>query len=62
VSRDEQERLRDIQEAIGAIRRHLAQADGTPIVKEDHLLNDAPRRFADRRPRFPGRTSPAFAT
>jgi uncharacterized protein with HEPN domain len=29
MSRDEQERLRDIQDAIAAIRKHLAQAGET---------------------------------
>lgn len=41
MSRDEQERLRDIQDAIAAIRRHLAQAGKTTAAKEDPLLHDA---------------------
>jgi uncharacterized protein with HEPN domain len=41
VSRDEQERLRDIQDAIAAIRRHLEQAGETTAAKEDPLLHDA---------------------
>lgn len=41
MSRDEQERLRDIEDAIAAIRRHLANADATAASKEDPLLHDA---------------------
>jgi uncharacterized protein with HEPN domain len=41
MSRDEQERLRDIQEAIATIRRHLEQAGETTAAKEDPLLHDA---------------------
>jgi hypothetical protein len=41
MSRDEQERLRDIKDAIAAIRRHLEQADETTAGKEDALLHDA---------------------
>jgi uncharacterized protein with HEPN domain len=41
MSRDEQERLHDIQDAIAAIRKHLAQADETTAAKEDPLLHDA---------------------
>jgi uncharacterized protein with HEPN domain len=41
MSRGEQERLRDIQDAIAAIRRHLEQADETTVAKEDPLLHDA---------------------
>jgi uncharacterized protein with HEPN domain len=41
MSRGEQERLRDIQDAISAIRRHLEQAGETTIAKEDPLLHDA---------------------
>jgi uncharacterized protein with HEPN domain len=41
VSRDGQERLRDIQEAIAAIRQHLDQADETAAAREDALLHDA---------------------
>jgi uncharacterized protein with HEPN domain len=41
VSRDEQERLRDIKDAIVAIRQHLEQAGETAAAKEDPLLHDA---------------------
>jgi len=41
MSRDEQERLRDIQDAIAAIREHLKQAGQTAAAKEDPLLHDA---------------------
>jgi uncharacterized protein with HEPN domain len=41
MSRDEQERLRDIQDAIVAIREHLALAGETSADKEDPLLHDA---------------------
>jgi uncharacterized protein with HEPN domain len=41
MSRDEQERLRDIQDAIAAIHRHLEQAGETTAAKEDPLLHDA---------------------
>ena len=41
MSRDEQERLRDIQDAIAAIRGHLEQAGDTAAAKEDPLLHDA---------------------
>ncbi len=41
MSRDEQDRLRDIQDAIVAIRKHLEQADETTAAKEDPLLHDA---------------------
>jgi uncharacterized protein with HEPN domain len=41
MSRDEQERLRDIKDAIVTIRRHLANADATAASKEDPLLHDA---------------------
>jgi uncharacterized protein with HEPN domain len=41
MSRGEQERLRDIQDAIAAIRRHLEQAGETTIAKENPLLHDA---------------------
>lgn len=76
MSRDEQERLRDIKDAIVAIRRHLEQAGETTAAKEDPLLHDAllfqfvvigeavstllPRR-AMQRPRFRGPASPDFA-
>jgi hypothetical protein len=38
MSRDEQERLRDIKDAIAAIREHLANAGETAAGKEDPLL------------------------
>jgi uncharacterized protein with HEPN domain len=41
MSRDEQERLRDIQDAIAAIREHLERAGETSAAKEDPLLHDA---------------------
>jgi uncharacterized protein with HEPN domain len=41
MSRDEQERLRDIKDAIAAIRRHLGEAGETAVAKEDPLLHDA---------------------
>lgn len=41
MSRDEQDRLRDIQDAIAAIHRHLGQAGETTAAKEDPLLHDA---------------------
>jgi uncharacterized protein with HEPN domain len=41
MSRDEQDRLRDIQDAITAIRAHLEHAGETPAAKEDPLLHDA---------------------
>lgn len=41
MSRNEKERLRDIQDAIAAIRRHLEQAGETSAAKEDPLLHDA---------------------
>ncbi len=41
MSRDEQERLRDIKDAIAAIRRHLGEAGETAAAKEDPLLHDA---------------------
>lgn len=41
MSRDEQERLRDIQDAIVAIHEHLKQAGKTAAAKEDPLLHDA---------------------
>jgi uncharacterized protein with HEPN domain len=41
MSRDEQERLRDIKEAIASIRRHLESAGKTAASKEDPLLHDA---------------------
>jgi uncharacterized protein with HEPN domain len=41
MSRDERERLRDIKDAIIAIRDHLASAGETSAAKEDPLLHDA---------------------
>ena len=41
MSRDEQERLRDIKDAIRAIRDHLTNAGDTSAAKEDPLLHDA---------------------
>lgn len=41
MSRDELERLRDIKDAIGAIRNHLASVGETSAAKEDPLLHDA---------------------
>jgi uncharacterized protein with HEPN domain len=41
MSRDEQERLRDIEDAITAIRQHLANAGKTAAAKENPLLHDA---------------------
>ena len=41
MSRDERERLRDIQDAIAAIRGHLEQAGEAVAAKEDPLLHDA---------------------
>lgn len=41
MSRDEQERLRDIRDAIAAIHSHLEQAGETTAAREDPLLHDA---------------------
>lgn len=41
MSRDESERLRDIKDAIVAIRRHLEAARGEPSDEEAALLHDA---------------------
>jgi uncharacterized protein with HEPN domain len=41
MSRDEQERLRDIQDAIAAIRAHLKQAGETTAAEGGLLLHDA---------------------
>lgn len=41
MSRDEQERLRDIKDAIATIRQHLANAGVSTASKEDPLLHDA---------------------
>lgn len=41
MSRNEEERLRDIKDAIAVIRRHLEEAAETSAAKEDPLLHDA---------------------
>lgn len=41
MSRNEHERLRDIQDAIAAVHRHLEQAGETTAAREDPLLHDA---------------------
>jgi uncharacterized protein with HEPN domain len=41
VSRTEQERLRDIKDAIGAIRAHLTRAREQAKAEYDPLLHDA---------------------
>jgi uncharacterized protein with HEPN domain len=41
MSRDEQERLRDIKDAITVIREHLSKAGETSAAKADPLLHDA---------------------
>lgn len=41
MSRDELDRLRDIQDAIVAIRQHLEQAGETMDAKQNPLLHDA---------------------
>lgn len=41
MSRDEQERLRDIQGAIATIRSHLAGVGDSAAAKENPLLHDA---------------------
>jgi uncharacterized protein with HEPN domain len=41
MSRDERERLRDIQDAIAAIRDHIAKAGEVKGDDEDSLLHDA---------------------
>ncbi len=41
MSRDEQERLGDIKDAIATIRRHLEQAGETAAALENPLLHDA---------------------
>lgn len=41
MSRGERDRLRDIQDAIAAIRGHLEETDETTAAKEDPLLHDA---------------------
>lgn len=41
MSRDERERLRDIRNAIAAIREHLTKTDETTAAKANPLLHDA---------------------
>lgn len=41
MSRDEKERLRDIKDAIAAIRQHLARAGDASAANRDRLLRDA---------------------
>ncbi len=41
MSRNEQDRLRDIRDAIVAIREHLARADEEPSDEDAALLHDA---------------------
>lgn len=41
MSRDERERLRDIQNAIAAVGKHLEQAGDTVDARQDPLLHDA---------------------
>jgi uncharacterized protein with HEPN domain len=41
VTRNEQDRLRDISDAIAAIRAHLARADEEPRREDAALLHDA---------------------
>ncbi len=41
MSRDEQERLRDIKDAIAAIRKHLKQAGDMTDALQNPLLHDA---------------------
>jgi uncharacterized protein with HEPN domain len=41
VTRRERDRLRDIKDAISAIREHLAGAEQDPAGKDDALLHDA---------------------
>jgi uncharacterized protein with HEPN domain len=41
VSRNEQERLRDIKDAITAIKAHLERAKDTEPEADDQLLHDA---------------------
>jgi hypothetical protein len=48
MSRDEQERLRDIQDAIAAIHKHLEQANETSGGAVKHLA----LRCVNQRPRF----------
>lgn len=77
MSRDERDRLRDIQEAIAAIRKHLEQAGETTEAKRDPLLHDAllfqfvvigeavkhlSPETRESAPEIPGPTSPGFET
>lgn len=41
MSRGERERLRDIKDAISAIRAHVERIDDTPSQTDDPLLHDA---------------------
>lgn len=41
MSRDEQDRLRDVKDAIVAIREHLARAGEEPAGEDAALLHDA---------------------
>lgn len=41
MSRDERERLRDIKDAISAIREHLKSVDRTALKMDDQMLHDA---------------------
>jgi uncharacterized protein with HEPN domain len=41
VTRRERDRLRDIKDAIAAIREHLASTQQAPAGKDDALLHDA---------------------
>jgi uncharacterized protein with HEPN domain len=41
MTRQERDRLRDITDAITAIREHLAGAEQGPAQKDDALLHDA---------------------
>lgn len=41
MSRDERERLRDIKDAIAAIKAHIERVDKTKPEMEDPLLHDA---------------------
>ncbi len=41
MSRDEQERLRDIKDAIAAIREHLKRVDRAAPKMDDAMLHDA---------------------
>ena len=76
MSRDEQERLRNIKDAIGAIRNHLKRVDKTAPKMDDTLLHDAllfqfvvigeavkhlAPETRDSAPEIPGQTSPASA-